>query len=116
MATKKKAMKKAAPKKKVVKKATAKKTVKPSKALKKAVKSVKTKLPTVVKQAVLEDRELPAAKPRPEQVKPSGRAVAKGGGIVFEADQDVDNDAPKGKSVIIRGGKPVVVEDSENLD
>jgi hypothetical protein len=118
----KKAMKKA-PAKKVAKKPVAKKTtkksktVKPSKALKKAVTTGAVELPIEVKEAVSTDQAVPVAetpkkKPGPAEVKATGKAVNKGGAVVFEAEQDQD-DAPKGKTVVMRPGGATLVDDSE---
>jgi hypothetical protein len=110
----KKTIKKKAPAKKPVKKVV-KKTIKPSKALKKAVKTrvIKVTADEGDKVDISLTAPVVAEKKGPAQVKPSGKAALKGGAVVFEAEKDAD-DAPKGKSVVIRGGKAVVVEDSEN--
>lgn len=100
------------------KKKIAIKKSKPATKAKPAVKKPKT----AVNYADSTETEAPKTAPKAEvkkkgaaQVKASGRAANRGGAVVIEHDTDIDPSAEKGKSVVIRGGKAVLVEDGEDV-
>lgn len=94
-----------------VKPAKKAKTIKPSKELKKAVAKKAVKLPALVELAVKEAMPITVI----EEFKSARKVSNKKGSVVVEAEQDVIL-KEKGHSVQFRGGKPVKVEDTDEIE